>query len=401
MKYFNGREETIMTKSKKTTLKLLICVLALLALATTLVACNIGNVPDHYDYLVTFEYNVGTGDNALKCNMSTQYLGVDANSLVAIQPGYDTKFEEGLVNGYYLEGWYLPAEVDENGAPKRDENGFVILARNKWNFDTDRVNRNITLYGKFVKKLAVRFINRVTGKYIEDIIEYKPNDMVREPTSQAPTLKDHTFLGKYYDADGNKYQWDFRIHEDVTVYVDFLEGIWSLVSTEDQFVTAIGAKRNIYLLNDLNFEGKTPWGNSSEYTGIIEGNKHTVSNVKQEISLGKLDEESSYGGVFGALGEKAEIRNITFENVTVSLTMSPSYKVLDVYVGILAGTVADGAKLENVAISGSLTYRPSANKTVHAGEVQGDNGVKGVIGQNKGNNDNIKDCNFTAEVTVA
>ena len=389
-----------MTKSKKTTLKLLICVLALIALAMTLVACNIGYAPDHYDYLVTFEYNVGEGDNALKCNMSTQRLGIlGENSLISIQPGYDTtKFGEGIVSGYYLEGWYLPKEVDENGNPTKDENGFVLLGT-KWNFKTMRVSEDITLYGNFVKKLAVRFINRATGEYIEDTIDYRPNETVRKPTSQAPTLKDHTFLGEYYDANGKEYKWDFQITEDVDVYIDFIEGIWSLVSTEEEFKTAIGAKRNIYLREDLNFKDKTAWGYSSEYTGSINGNGHTISNVNQRIRLGKIDAETSYGGLFGALGATANIYNINFVNVTVSVEVSSSYQPLDLYAGVLTGTIADGANLEKVSVSGTITYKLAANKTLHLGNVNGDNGVYGVIGKNNGK-DNIKDCNFS-EVTVA
>ena len=368
----------------------------------TLVACNIGNVPDHYDYLVTFEYNVGTGDNALKCNMDKQFVGIlGENSLISIQPGYDiVKFEEGFVSGYYIEGWYLPKEVDENGEPKRDENGFVILGK-KWTFDRDRVDKDITLYSNFVKRLQVRFINRLDGKYIEKTIDYKPNDLVREPTSQAPTLKDHTFLGEYYaDMEGTEFKWNFRIKEDVDVYVDFIEGIWSLVDTEDQFRTAIGAGRNIYLRKDLNFENKLVWGTSSEYSGKIDGNGHTISNVTQRIRLGKTDIDSSFGGVFGALGEKASIYNINFVNVNVTLDINSSYTVIDVYAGILTGTVADGAKLEKVSVSGTLNYRLVTDKTIHVGDIAQDNGVYGVIGQNKGS-DNIKDCNFTAEVTVA
>ncbi|MDE7372655.1 MAG: hypothetical protein K2N18_01180 [Clostridia bacterium] len=386
-----------MIKSKKTTLKLLICVLALLALAMTLVACNIGNMAEHYDYRVTYEYNVGTGDNALECDMTAQYVGIlGENSRIKLKPGDDAKkFREGFVEGYYIEGWYLPAEVNENGEPKRDENGFVVLGK-KWDFKRDTVDKDLTLYCNFVKMFALRFINRGTGEYIDYTIDYRPGMTISKPIS-APTLKDHTFLGSYYDADGHEYKWGATIEKDEDVYVDFIEGIWTLVSDEDGFKAAIAAKNNIYLLENLNFQGKTAWSNSSTYTGTINGNGHTISNVSHSIRLGKLDTSASFGGVFGALGATAYIHDINFENVTVELRLSTSYPVLDAYAGILVGTIENGAKLENVSISGTLKYNSIANKTVHDGGVTGDNGVKGVIGQNKGN-DNIKDCNFTAEV---
>ena len=386
-----------MIKSKKTTLKLLICVLAMLVLATVLVACNIGNGPEHYDYRVTFEYNVGIGDNALKGNTSTQYLGVFENSLVIIRPGYNTDFEEGVVSGYYLEGWYLPAHVDENGEPLRDENGFVILG-NKWNFNTMRVNEDITLYGNFVKKLAIRFINRTTGEYIDDTIEYNPNANVLKPTSQAPTLTNHTFLGKYYTTiDGDEeVTWNFRITDDMVIYVDFIEGIWSLVSTASEFRTAISARRNIYLLEDIDFKensnNNTLW-DFTEYTGSINGNGHTISNVTRNLTASKPYSDSnieSFGGIFGSLSESAYIYDINFVNVNVTFEINSSYQLMDAYVGLLAGKADDKAKIEKVTISGTLTYKPYTDKTINVG----------IIGNNKG--DIKEDCDFSAaEITAA
>ena len=73
-----------MTNSRKTTVKIFVIVLALLALVTTLVACNkIG--PAHYDYLVTFNYNVGN----IEANAPDQQIGLlGENPLVQIWPGY-------------------------------------------------------------------------------------------------------------------------------------------------------------------------------------------------------------------------------------------------------------------------------------------------------------------------
>ena len=392
-----------MTRSKKTTLKLLICVLTMLALATVLVACNIGGGIDYYDYRVTFVYNVGTGENALKGSTATQYLGVLANSLISIQPGYDsTDFPEAAVNGYYLEGWYLPAEVDENGEPKRDENGFVILGR-KWNFNTGRVNEDITLYGNFAPMLAVRFINIATGEYIEDKIEYRPNALILKPSiSREPKLENHTFLKKYY-TDINKtaeFNWsNRRITENIDVYVEFIDGVWTLVDTVDGFRTAISAGDNIYLQDNLNFDGQTLW-DSSDYAGVINGNGYTISNINRgTVRIGKTQSDyrlDSFGAIFAGLGEKAHIYNINFVNVNVKYELNSTYQIFDVYLGLLCGKVANGAKLENVSISGSFSYNVIADKYIHVGN---DTNYRGVIGENRGT-DNINNCNFS-EVTVA
>ena len=96
-----------MTKSRRTILKLTVIVLGLLMLATILVACNEGSGPAYYDYMVTFDSNKGN----LTGNTPTQYLGVFKNSLVSIRPGYSNDFPERVINGYYIEGWYLAKET--------------------------------------------------------------------------------------------------------------------------------------------------------------------------------------------------------------------------------------------------------------------------------------------------
>ncbi|MCM1306444.1 MAG: hypothetical protein NC037_00115 [Bacteroides sp.] len=394
-----------MNKSKKTTLKLFICVLTLLMLATVLVACNIGNVPDHYDYLVTFEYNVGTGDNALRGNTDTQYLGIlGENSLISIRPGFKNDkvdLPEGIVNGYYLEGWYLPAHVDETtGEPLRDANGFVVLGQ-KWNFNTMRVSENITLYGNFKKKLLVRFIDRNIGNgepyYIEHTIDYNPNALVLEPTSKAPTLTGHTFLGNYYkNLEGEKFDWNFRIQNDVDVYVDFIDGIWELIDNETDFKTAINADRNIYLQKDLDFKNVQPW-NFRNYTGQINGNGHTISNITRKITAAKTHSDDgidSFGGIFGSLSGAAKIFDINFLNVQVEFDINSSYLLLDAYIGLLAGKVEAGAEIKNVSVSGTLKYKSNNDKTIYVGD-------DGVIGDNKGSK---QDCDFSGasvQITAA
>lgn len=86
---------------------LLVCALVVLTLCVTLCACNTSQAKPDYDYLVTFDYNVGT----LDANCQTQYLGVKANSLVGLKPGTRDDFKQYEASGYYLEGWYLPEKM--------------------------------------------------------------------------------------------------------------------------------------------------------------------------------------------------------------------------------------------------------------------------------------------------
>ena len=69
---------------------LLVCALVALALCITLSACDNSQAKPQYDYLVTFDYNVGT----LDANCQTQYLGVKADKLVGLKPGARDDFKQ-------------------------------------------------------------------------------------------------------------------------------------------------------------------------------------------------------------------------------------------------------------------------------------------------------------------
>lgn len=385
-----------MTKSRKTTVRILLIVLALLALATTLVACNIGNGPAHYDYLVTFNYNLGD----LKANAPNQQVGLlGENPLVQIWPGFtnsENTLEEYAVNSYYIEGWYLP-ELNEDGTLKKDDKGFVLLDE-KWDFEYDRVDENITLYANLQKKPCIRFADKASGEYIEGAtgkIELVPGDYYFKPSdSAAPTVSEKTFLGKYYvsrDSD-KEFVWDRQIGtEDITVYVSFIDGIWVFVNTERDFLNQIRANKNIYLEKDLDFSkfSKTQLGNPTNYSGKIEGNNHKVKNITRDLTASRLNADG-FGGIFKTLGATAEIRNITFENVNVTFAVNSTYTGVDAYVGALAYSAEEGAKFVNVTVTGKVSYKPNDNKEIHAG----------VIGIDKTTGGGIDHSGVTVEETT-
>lgn len=381
-----------MSKLKtKISLKLLICTLIVVVLATLLVACN-DDEADHADHYVTFSYNLGN----IKGEAPDQYLSVYDNALISIRPGYSNDFSEPVIAEYYLEGWYLPADLDADGNPVKDENGFVLLGE-EWDFKTERVHSDITLYGKWLKKTVMHFIDRKTGDEVHGRngnIMSEPGGRTNEPTeSYAPTLSGHTFLGKYYVAQTGtqEFKWPYTFGtEDVYVYVEFLEGVWSLVDTVSGFRTAMAAGRNIYLQNDLDFENKpsTVWSLGS-YNGEINGNGHTIKNVKRSFAVSR-NKNINLGGVFGTLGAQANIHDIIFDNINVELEIVDSlWNPIDVYAGLFAWSAEEGAKVSNVTLRGSLSY-----------DLKGKDGVtvNALIGNNEANESDFTGCDFTGAV---
>ena len=102
--------------------------LTLFVALTLLGACQ--TATKDYDYLVTFDYNVGDkykSDNKLAARDVQLFLGVGDNSLVGLKPGDRNDFASMSFNGYYCDNkWYLP-QLDAEGNIVKDENGIVAL----------------------------------------------------------------------------------------------------------------------------------------------------------------------------------------------------------------------------------------------------------------------------------
>ena len=57
--------------------------------------------------------------------------------------------------------------------------------------------------------------------------------------------------------------------------------------------------------------------------------------------------------MFGQIGDGAVIENIAFENATMTIDTGAPLRS-DVSFGLLAGTIAEGATLKNVSVSGNI-----------------------------------------------
>ena len=136
----------------------------------------------------------------------------------------------------------------------------------------------------------------------------------------------------------------------VRLYTEWRTGDWYRITTADQLLTLAGASKSYYIMADIDFAGKiwSPTFTKTTYTGTVEGNGHTFSNVS--VVLG--DNSQTNNGLFGALSETATLCDLTFDNVTV--TLSAGSRKAGATFGLLAGTAAQGATLENLQISGTL-----------------------------------------------
>ena len=339
------------TTKKRKIISIVILSLALFVSLTLLCACDATG--KKYDHLVTFDYNVGDAykqENNLTDRSVRLFLGVADNSLVGLKPGARNDFASIAFKGYYCDNtWYLP-ETDANGEVIKNADGVVELGE-EWDFSSMRVTKDITLYANLVHKVQMNFVDSETGEVVKTITDGEPGKVYKRPsTRQQPAKENFTLYDYYADPEcTEKFAWPYTFEsEDVTVYVKFISGNWSVVRTAKEFVSALGG--NIYVDADIDFAAeKTKWTTPETLNTEIAGNGHTLSNIEIKHTFNKNN--FAYCALFGSLGEKANIHDVTFSNVHISaeVTLSGEYNL-----AMLACSAVGGAKANNVKVYGTI-----------------------------------------------
>lgn len=274
-------------------------------------------------------------------------------------------------NGYFLAGWYAV----------RNESGEGQTFSQKWDFENDRLEVDpkaehtssepvITLYAAWLPKYEIEFCAVGSDEVLKTVV-YDPNDTeILLPTwdqkkgtlnmGDFPEKEDYTFSGAFYDKDGTKpvttpavvHSCNFdeatgtATGTSMRLYVDWMEGEWYHIYTADQFIKNFKTDGNYVIEADLDFS-KKDWSSFALYgkfTGTIQGQGHTFSNIEVEHK----NTSKTYAGLFGTISEEAQISDLTFQNVT--FTIKKGVKNAGSGIGILAGMIASDAKISNVKL---------------------------------------------------
>ncbi len=300
--------------------------------------------------------------------------------------------------GYFLAGWYqtrtLRTDADGN---RLDDYGEIIPAddtttpqgyiySDRWDFEADRLeidlsNTNltstepqITLYAAWVPYFTFEFYakDNATGQFAPmDTGDASRLKVINLPAWDESTgrmdMKDFpardgmTFEAAYLDeamtqkiegqiAGPVDYDRGICTAREIKVYTTWQEGNWYRVYNAKQFYSNSRPDGHYVLMADLDFSSQTwaPALTRSEFTGTIIGNGHTIRNVTTTHG----DTGRNMGGLFGALGARAHLENVTFENITFTFTKGS--RMPDSTFGTFAGSIRDGATLTGVGFSGTL-----------------------------------------------
>lgn len=368
-------------------LKALLIAAILLLTVVLATSCSGANTPyDEYDkegYTVSVQYNANGGVFSTNTDIITDTYDISSlpgngstKSLMLIAPENPVRGKGNYFtpskSGYFLAGWY-----------EKDENGNL----SKWYFDTEKLTIDTTkeysastpalvLYAAWVPEFSFNFINKATG---QSIGEYKFNPLRVSSTIDMPVwnldkgsidnrsfpaVNGYTFDAAYLDAEGTMLVGDTLTHSGTfiedsaqsenpvqNIYVDLREGNWYKISTAEQFVDHLNIRGCYEILADLDFSNIKEWPAGvmhGEFVGKIIGNGHKLTNINAiQTNNGKMN-----NGLFGKIGSTAVITDLAIENAT--LTIKAGARSAGATIGLLAGTIADGATLTGLTVSGKL-----------------------------------------------
>ena len=311
-----------------------------------------------------FEFEAGTANPIPECitvGFKKNQSGATGENY--LYKGFDTKYKLTR-DEYYFDGWYREKTVV----------GDLVEYTGKWDFEKDLVtDAGVTLYAKW--NPVVRFTysvcyydesgnqivagtyNTTAGGKFEDFLNY------------ATKREGYTFTG-FTDENGNPWDESFG-HPggdkslDIKVIANYTKGEFAEVSTAEELVDAIKAKKDIRLMQDIDFAGGE-FGGFGDFKRILEGNNHTVRNFKLTYdatvegltfcpALG-VDRDGLFIGIF-RFAAGANISDVNFENVTVDVD-TRNTKTKAIYVAPLCVTMEGGTSVKNVSVS--VTYTCTA-----------------------------------------
>ena len=270
-------------------------------------------------------------------------------------------------NGYYIEGWYQTKVENPDG---------TVEYSDKWDFANDTMTlEGVELYAKWeinkVYTYEVYYYDVNGNEVLLDKYEVKEGEKFSELFLNNKEVEGYTSLG-YLDESGNPWDENFTHpggESDLAVklYLDLIEGEYTVVKTARQFKTALTRNESIYLMNDIDLEGEEISFNS--YSGTIQGRGYKVYNFVVKY-------DSSKGGLKGSLEDINgtqdhlyislffELKNATFIDIKfeeIKIVVNTDFSNIKYMIIAPLAIKAENVKMENVKFSGTIEFKKVPN----------------------------------------
>ena len=270
-------------------------------------------------------------------------------------------------NGYHIEGWYQTKVENPDG---------TVEYTDKWDFANDTMTlEGVELYAKWeinkVYTYEVYYYDVNGNEVLLDKYEVKEGEKFSELFLNNKEVEGYTSLG-YLDESGNPWDENFTHpggESDLAIklYLDLIEGEYTVVKTARQFKTALTRNESIYLMNDIDLEGEEISFNS--YSGTIQGRGYKVYNfaVKYDSSKGGLKgsledingtQDHLYISLFFELKDATFI-DIKFEEIKI--VVNTDFSNIKYMIIAPLAIKAENVKMENVKFSGTIEFKKVPN----------------------------------------
>ena len=301
-------------------------------------------------------------------------------------------------NDYKFAGWYVAIPVTDANGTVLDENGEpasksgkepAYTAGPRWDFETDKITVDseknysssepaLTLMAMWIPKFTFEFYE-VKEDGTSSLISSISAITVSIPkwsngklnSMDFPTISGKTFEAAYLDETlenqitgltvSGEIDYEKGVAKDSTVkiYTTWMDGSWFKIETPSQLISNAKTDGCYMIMNDLDMS-KELWPaifSQRVFNGKFEGNGHKITGIKASQIGADAFKLQTYG-IFGTISSKAEFSDITFENVsfTVSGALNPAS------FGLFAADIQESATMTNVTLSGELIIAPSVFK---------------------------------------
>ena len=291
--------------------------------------------------------------------------------------------------GYAFKGWYH-VETKEDGTPIADnKTGLCELNLEKpVDFKTAALAEDevwyLGAYWEPIAKACVRLVSDIvitdkagktfdptaedyvkTSNYITTNNYQTELNLNKSPIDVAEDC-DAQFVGYYYDqACTQPVMQELRYQdgqtEDAIVYVKYISKEWTVIRTADgkedgakkMFSGLKSSANKYYIARNIDMSGITNIANDANLAATVEGNGFTISNLTffRSSAAGKY-------GLFSTVKSTANVKNLNFANVSFTYGLKADSEIYFVF-----EKMEEGATIENVTLSGTISIGGSANVT--------------------------------------
>lgn len=330
-------------------------------------------------------FDDGTKMTELNYQTNTPALNI---GVVPATGSISTQFSALEAAKFKFDGWYF-IELDADGNPV-----FVDEAKTVYKLTNEKVDfsKRLTegehwyIGAKWSQLTGLRVVMLcddnavVVGTFNDEQVSYKKGDVmfnVQFPSTAKLTQTElksankltlpngsYTFVNYYMDEACTKAMSEVqKTEEDVTVYARYLTGSWEIVTNASGVANIFkdtSAGKRYWIERDIDCSKYSMTIVAPETFGCeIQSNGKKIKG----LTLKRVDANTMTTGakasLFGNIEATASIVNVNFKDATLECTVKSS--PVEIYLAFTS--LASGAKVSNVTLSGTLNIRMT-NQTI-------------------------------------